>query len=107
VSRFFEDARSVFETALAAARAGQCSAGLTILVGGESGIHIVTESDWPLESLRLHHGAGAAYRVADRAGRVTVEGSSASLHCRLEQDTPRRVARELLGIRPALLPAGT
>jgi hypothetical protein len=46
---------------------------MTIVIGEDGGIHMLADSDWPLESLVLHHGAGAAYRVTQEGNIVRVE----------------------------------
>jgi len=92
VSRFAEHAQQIFD---AAESAGECS-DMTILVGRD-GIRMISDSDWPLESLIWHHGADAAYRVIGRGGAVRVEGREGSKRCVLESSSPAATARLLLG----------
>ena len=70
---------------------------MTILVRADGGIHLSADSDWPLDSLVLHHGARAGYRVSGRNGAVRVEGCEGSHTCLLETRTPAHAARLLLG----------
>ena len=63
---FLDHARQILEAAESATRRGEECSAMTILVGPEGGIHMVADSDWPLESLARHHGARAGYRVTGR-----------------------------------------
>ena len=69
---------------------------MTILIGAEGGIHMVADSDWPLDSLQSHHGAKMAYRVSQSASVVRVEGRENSRTCLFETVKPERAARILL-----------
>ena len=97
---FLDDARNIFEAALAV---GQPSH-LTVLVGPE-GIRMLADSDWPLDRLIAERGADSGYRVSGRNGRICLEGRSGMRSCRLEAETGRSAARALLS--RCLLPAGT
>lgn len=90
VSRFLEHANQILD---AAESAGECSP-ITILLG-PGDIRIIAESDWPLDSLLLHHGAEAAYRVSGQEGFVRVEGRQGRRRCLLES-SPTRITRALL-----------
>lgn len=70
---------------------------MTILIGEDGAIRMCTDSDWPLDSLALHHGARAAYRVTGGKGKVRVEGREGSQRCVLESVPQAEVARRLLG----------
>ena len=80
-----------------ASRQGQAGSEMTILIGPQGNIRIVTDSDWPLDSLVWHHGAQSAYRVSERTGSIRVEGRDGTHRCLLESSSPSRVARFLLG----------
>ena len=80
----------------AAESAGSCS-NMTILIGQEGGIHMIADSDWPLDSLTWHHGAKTAYRVSEQGGSVRVEGREGSRTCLMESAKPMQIARFLLG----------
>ena len=101
----------ILDAAESAAQSGQVPTDMTILIGAEGKIHLVADSDWPLESLQLHHGATMAYRVSENASHVRVEGRAGSRTCLFETGKPERVARLLLNSSPsywtgpALLPA--
>jgi hypothetical protein len=99
VSGFAEQAQRILETAADAAAHGEPCAEMTILIGAEGGIRLCADSDWPLDSLAMHHGARAAYRVTGRGGSVRVEGREGNRTCVLESSAPARVARLLLGGR--------
>jgi hypothetical protein len=94
VSRFAQHAQQIFE---AAESARECS-DLTILMGRD-GIRMISDSDWPLDSLIWHHGADAAYRVSGQAGNVRVEGREGSRRCVLESAGYAATARMLLSAR--------
>ena len=95
VSRFVDYAHEILD---AAESAGACS-DVTILVGGPNGIRMIADSDWPLDSLLLHHGADAAYRVSENRGSVRVEGRDLSRRCVIESRTPAQTARLMLATR--------
>ena len=107
VGRFLEDAQNLFQAAESAAGCGQVLSNMTILVGQGGGIHMVADSDWPLDRLAAHHGAREAFRVCERNGRVSLEGREGARACRIETPSPRQVARQLLNATPALLPLET
>ncbi len=94
VQRFWRDAAAIFETAEAAAGRGLSE--LTILTGREIGIRIIADSDWPLDRVLADSGAEAAYRVHERNGRVRMEARAGHCVCRLESESPRQAARQLL-----------
>lgn len=94
VSLFAEHAAQILS---AAESAGSCS-DMTILVGPD-GIHMLADSDWPLDSLLRHHGARAAYRVSGRQGGIRVEGREGSRRCVLESAAPANIARLMLAAR--------
>jgi hypothetical protein len=96
VNRFVEHAQSILDAAEAAVSRGEACSAMTILIGGEGGIHMIADSDWPLDSLAVNHGARSAYRVSERDGLVRVEGREGDRRCVLESRTPAAVARLLL-----------
>ena len=85
------------DAAESASNHGETCSEMTILIGQEGGIHMVADSDWPLDSLIWHHGAQTAYRVSHRLGSVRVEGREGTRTCVLESAKPARIARMLLG----------
>ena len=107
VSRFFEDAQGIFEAAESAQRSGQQVSDTTVLIGPDGAIEMLAGSDWPLDRLAAERGAARAYRVGESGGRVHVEARSGSRTCHLESESPKFVARHLLGFNPIPLPAGT
>jgi len=80
--------------------AGSVPSDLTILISAEGGIHMVADSDWPLESLRQFHGSTAAYRVRPLEDKVRVEGRAGSQSCVFETEKPTTAARFLLNSVP-------
>jgi hypothetical protein len=97
VSRFLDNAMQIFDAAETAAKSGQVPSDMTILISETGGIHMVADSDWPLESLQFHHGAKMAYRVSQSGAVVRVEGREHSRTCLFETAKPERAARLLLG----------
>ncbi len=95
MSRFLNDAAQIFDVAQSAADSGSNSP-LTILIDASGAIQMIVDSDWPLPSLALHHGAQSAYRITREGGSVTVDGRSGGLTCRIGGETPAAVARRLL-----------
>jgi hypothetical protein len=101
VSRFIANAVEILTAAENTMTAGSVPTDLTILISAEGGIHMVCDSDWPLESLRQFHGSSAAYRVQPLEGRVRVEGRTGSQTCVFESEAPANAARFLLNSVPS------
>jgi hypothetical protein len=108
---FLENASRLFEIARNSAQTGAVT-DLSILIGHDGAIRVITASDWPLESLEAHHGSRMAFRVRHTQDRrVRLEGRAGSRTCLLEAAKPDGVARLLLANsisyqvsrRPALL----
>jgi hypothetical protein len=93
----------LLEAAESAVQAGHAPSDLTVLITDEGGIRMVADSDWPLDTLQLHHGARMAYRVSQNAANVRVEGRAGSRTCLFETQKPERAARLLLQRTPCLL----
>ena len=96
MSRFIANAVEILTAAENTITAGSMPSDLTILISAEGGIHMVADSDWPLESLRQFHGSSAAYRVQPLEDRVRVEGRTGSQTCVFESEKPANPARFLL-----------
>jgi hypothetical protein len=96
VSRFLDNAAQILEAAEGAVQSGHTPTDMTILITAEGQIRMVADSDWPLDSLQLHHGAKMAYRVSQSASVVRVEGRADSRTCLFETVKPERAARLLL-----------
>jgi hypothetical protein len=92
VSGFLQDAEGILETAQAAP--GHTD--FTILISPQGAIHMLADSDWPLESLARHHGARTLYRVSRNSASISVEGRSGNRTCRVEAESYQSVARRLL-----------
>jgi hypothetical protein len=82
---------------LTAAESAGSPSNMTILIGQQGAIHMIADSDWPLDSLTWHHGAKTAYRVSEQSGSVRVEGREGMKTCVMESMRPMQVARFLLG----------
>jgi len=92
VSSFTERAQQLLDTAAS----GESGSEMTILIGWDGAIRLCADSDWPLDSLALEHGARAAYRVSHRSGSVRVEGREGSRTCVLETTTAAHTAHLVL-----------
>jgi len=100
-----DNAVEIFNAAESAVQAGHTPSDMTILITAEGGIRMVADSDWPLDSLQLQHGASMAYRVSQSADHVRVEGRAGSRTCLFESDKPERAVRLLRQRLPAYWPA--
>jgi hypothetical protein len=97
VSLFAEHVQQLLDAAQSAASTGEACSEMTILIGQDNGIHMIADSDWPMDSLALDRGAKAAYRITGLDGRIRVEGREGPRHCVMETTHPARTARLLLG----------
>ena len=93
MSRFLEQAQNI----LAAAESAGTASHTTILIGQDGHIKMFADSDWPLDSLTMHHGAKTAYRVSEHLGSVRVEAREGTRTCIMESSRPSQIARFLLG----------
>src|SRR5580704_17079923 len=91
----------ILDAAESAVQSGHTPTDRTILITDEGGIHMVADSDWPLDSLRSQHGAIMAYRASQSASVVHVEGRADSRTCLFETVKPERAARLLLNSSPS------
>ena len=82
MSRFWNDAVEVFETASSAAEAGSRSE-VAVLVDRSGGLRIVMAEGWSPEGLQSHYGARTVYRVSHNSGSVCVEGRGQGMSCTL------------------------
>lgn len=98
MSRFAEQAQQLFDSAQAAADPDAPS-NTAILITRDGALRLVSDSDWPLDSLAMHHGAATAYRITAHRGQVRVEGREGSRRCMLESQSPARTARMMLAAR--------
>jgi hypothetical protein len=84
VSHLAQHAQEILSAAESATARGEQSGEMTILISQGGGIHMLADSDWPLDSLLLHHGAQSAFRVTSRRGCVRVEAREGQRTCVLE-----------------------
>jgi hypothetical protein len=103
VNGFAERAQQILDAAEAASRSGQPCSETTILIGEDGAIRMLTDTDWPLESLVLHHGARTAYRVTANRGTIKVEGRDGMRRCVFETVTSSRPACATAGTTEILL----
>ena len=90
----------ILDAAENSVQSGHTPTDMTILISPEGGIHMVADSDWPLDSLQSLHGAKMAYRVSQNASIVRVEGREHSRTCLFETMKPAQAARILLKSTP-------
>ncbi len=90
---FAEQAQSILDAAESAASRGEDGSEMTILIGQDGGIHLFADSDWPLDSLAIHHGARSAYRVTRRNGSVRVEGREGRRMCVMQSAVLKSLPR--------------
>ena len=100
MNRFVDNAMQILNAAESAVESGHTPSDMTILMTPQ-GIRMIADSDWPLESLQLHHGAEMAYRVSQSAIIVRVEGRSGARTCLFETAKPEQAARALLHATPS------
>jgi hypothetical protein len=103
VTDLLRNAERIFETAASAEGAKLESGSIAILIGQDGAIHMLMDTDWPLDSLQSHHGASAAYKVSRTGSQVRVEGKSHTSSCVLESEPAAAVARRMLTDRPRYL----
>jgi hypothetical protein len=100
VSLFADHMQQLLDAAQTAAAHGETPSEMTILIGRDNGIHMIANSDWPLDSLVLDRGAKSAYRISEHGdGRIRVEGREGSSRCVMEAVNPAVTARLLLAGR--------
>jgi hypothetical protein len=86
VSRFWEDAAGILETAAVASTGA--GSDLAIVIDGQNCLRMVYGSDWTIEALQREYQASSAYTVKRSAGTVTVEGQSGAERCTLRKSLP-------------------
>ena len=83
MSRFLNDAVSVFETAASGCGTNE----IAILLDTAGALRIVPAEGWQPEALQAHYGAEAVYHVSRTADRVRVEGHSGEMRCAFQSQT--------------------
>lgn len=116
MSRFLDNAASIFEAAESSVENGLTPSDMTILIGVEGGIRLVAgSSDWSLDAIQADRGAEMVYRVSQMGEKVRVEGRAGSQTCVLETEARKRTIASILRDQPRytlvnptayLLPAG-
>ena len=101
VSLFVENAVKLLGAAENAIESGHVPTDMTILISPQGGIHMVANSDWPLDSLQAYHGASTAYRVSRQNEKVRIDGREGARTCRFESEDTQLAARLILGSRVA------
>jgi hypothetical protein len=97
VSRFWQDAENLLETAVQSS--GERT-DMAILVSPSGGIRIQPAEGWSTAALAAESGAQTLYRVSRNASGVRIEGRSGADRCLLEKELPALTARRLLGGAP-------
>ena len=92
MSRFLDDAESLFQAASGASEPADLA--ITLSAGG--GIRIVDAAGWDLSALQLHSGASTVYRISRNYDGIRVEGRSGSRSCVLTAEFPAATAQRLL-----------
>lgn len=95
MSRFLEDAAEIFHAAERSLDAGHEISATTILVNTGGGISLVSDCDWPLDSLAIERGARMVYRVSGQGRTVRLEGREGPRTCLFETTKPSRATRPL------------
>jgi hypothetical protein len=98
VSRFWDDAASIFQTATAVCD-GDAS-DIAILVSENQGLRIVNANGWALDALRREYSASAAYTVKRTAGSVVVEAGNGMERCTMQKRVSAAAQTNLLGTLP-------
>ena len=96
VSQLMDNANKILDAAESMRVAGHKGSDWSILVGSEGAIHMVSGSDWPLDSLRAHHGATQAYRVVQQNNQIQVEGKDERRAIVIRSHPPNHLLKLLL-----------
>ena len=88
MSRFFDDAIRVFETASQGS-----TDDLGILVDSTGALRIVPAAGWRPDALQEHYGAREVFHVTNGPGGLRLEALSGSYSCVLSAKQPRLIAR--------------
>jgi len=78
----------LLDAAESAVARGDASPEVTIVIRQDGGIHMLSECDWPLDSLAAHHGARAVYRIRTGRDSAEVEGRGGGSTCVMRSETP-------------------
>ena len=97
MSGLIENAIKIMDTAVDAERTGMEPSDWTIFFGPDGGLQMIAGIDTPLDSLAWSRGARMAWQVRHLGGGVRVEGLAAHERCQFEINSPRHIARMLLG----------
>jgi hypothetical protein len=87
VSRFWDHAAEIFETARRTPR-DEGHDEMAVVLDGAGGLRLVMASGWTAEGLRAEYG-GAVYHVTRTARDVCVEGRTAGMSCTLRGPAAR------------------
>jgi hypothetical protein len=96
VSRFLDDAVSVFETAAA----GGANAEFGILLDTAGALRIVPAAGWRPETLQAHYGAATVYHVSRTADGVRVSARSGEMRCVFQSQTGPSWLNAVVGSTP-------
>lgn len=88
VTRFFQDAGEILNTA-AAATSEESPASMAILIDRQGGLRIVEAAGWNPRALEAHYGAETVYQITRTPETVQVMGISGAQTCRMETARPQ------------------
>jgi hypothetical protein len=98
VSRFWQDAAGIFETASSVTDGSP--ANLAILVDERNGLRIVDSAGWTLDALRREYQASTAYTVQRTGHSVVVEAQNSAGSCTFRKSLPVSALTNLGGFIP-------
>src|ERR1043165_1270180 len=96
VSRFLDDADSLFQAATGAGPRAGYVGDLAVVISGGGAIRITDGAGWDLAALQIESGARSVYRISRHRDGVRVEGRSGSRSCLLTAEPPAVTAHRLL-----------
>jgi len=103
VSRFLDDAAEILDAAERSLAADLDPSDYTILIDSTGSMRILSDCDWPLDSLQREHGSRTVYRVSRTGNSVRVEGREGSRSCVLESGDSRRATPQPMTTAPTWL----
>ena len=86
MSRLWQDAASIFETASVPSSAQSEPSDFAILIDRQNGLRMLMDAaGWQVDALRSEYGATAAYTVKRTSQALTVEGQDSQSRCVLSK----------------------
>ena len=103
MSIFWDNAQKLLHAAVDAATAGGHTESMTVVVGIEGGIHLLSNNDWPLDRVAADRGAAMVYRVTNARGSIDVVGQNGPDRCHLTTQAPAKLFESILRDHPRYL----